>query len=111
MSWARQVTQAAKRLAMELDCVFILLAQMNREGKKAIEPSLEHLRESGDIEQDADVVEFLWENPDDTDPGRYAPGSKVIQSIIAKGRDVGVNRFRYGFYGPYQQFVDLPPRD
>ncbi|MBH8609129.1 DnaB-like helicase C-terminal domain-containing protein [Thermoactinomyces sp. CICC 10521] len=104
-----QVTQAAKRLAMELDCVFILLAQMNREGKRALEPSLEHLRESGDIEQDADVVEFLWENPEDTDPGKYAPGGKVIQSIIAKGRDVGVNRFRYGFYGAYQQFIDLPP--
>lgn len=104
-----QVTQQAKRLAMELDCVFILLAQMNREGKKAMEPSLEHLRESGDIEQDADVVEFLWENPDDMDPGKAAPGSKVVQSIIAKGRDVGVNRFRYGFYGAYQRFVELPP--
>jgi replicative DNA helicase len=103
-----QVTQAAKRLAMELDCVFILLAQMNREGKKALEPSLEHLRESGDIEQDADVVEFLWENPEDTDPGTRAPGSKVVQSIIAKGRDVGVNRFRYGFYGAYQRFIELP---
>lgn len=104
-----EVTKAAKRLAMELDCIFVLLAQMNREGKKAIEPSLEHLRESGDIEQDADVVEFLWENPDDTDPGKEAPGAKVIQSIIAKGRDVGTKRFRYGFYGAYQQFHDLPP--
>lgn len=106
-----QVTQAAKRLAMELDCVFVLLAQMNREGKKAIEPSLEHLRESGDIEQDADVVEFLWEDPEDTDPGPDALGAKVIQSIIAKGRDVGVNRFRYGFFGAYQHFVDLPKLD
>lgn len=106
-----QVTQQAKRLAMELDCVFVLLAQMNREGKRALEPSLEHLRESGDIEQDADIVEFLWENPEDNDPGKSAPGSKVIQSIIAKGRDVGVNRFRYGFYGAYQQFVDLPKLD
>ncbi|WP_124728827.1 replicative DNA helicase [Staphylospora marina] len=104
-----EVTKKAKQLAMELDCVFILLAQMNREGKKAIQPSLEHLRESGDIEQDADIVEFLWENPDDTNPGPGAPGAKVVQSIIAKGRDVGVNKFRYAFYGKYQQFIDLPP--
>jgi replicative DNA helicase len=102
------ITQKAKRLAMELDCVFVLLAQMNREGKKALEPSLEHLRESGDIEQDSDLVEFLWENPDDKDTGRTYPSAKVIQSIIAKGRDVGVRRFRYAFYGSFQQFHDLP---
>lgn len=101
------VTKAAKRLAMELDCPFILLCQMSREGKKALKPSLEHLRESGDIEQDADVVEFLWENPEDSDPGRDHMGAKVIQSVIAKGRDVGVNEFRYAFKGWIQRFEEL----
>jgi replicative DNA helicase len=101
------VTKRAKQIAMELDCPFILLAQMNREGKKAIKPSLEHLRESGDLEQDADVVEFLWENPEDVDPGPIHLGSKVIQSIIAKGRDIGVNEFRYLFKGWIQQFEEI----
>lgn len=104
-----EVTKAAKRLAMELDCAVIMLAQMNREGKKALKPSLEHLKESGDIEQDADVVEFLWEDPEDTDPGMKYAGARVVQSIIAKGRDIGVNEFRYAFKGWTQEFVELPP--
>jgi len=103
-----KVTKGLKRLAMELDCVVVLLAQMNREGKKSIEPSLEHLRESGDIEQDADVVEFLWVDPGDCKGDGAHVGAKIIQSTIAKGRDIGVNRFRYAFYGAYQYFVDAP---
>ena len=94
-----EVTRAAKRTALELDCAFIMLAQMNREGAKSEEPQLHHLKESGDIEQDADVVEFLWHNPEDDKPS--AP-YKVITSTIAKGRDVGTNVFKYRFY-PYIQ--------
>lgn len=101
-----EVTKAAKRLAMELDCVVILLAQMNREGKKAVRPSLEHLRESGDIEQDADIVEFLWDDPNDQDPGQRNSGAQVVKSIIAKGRDVGVNEFRYAFKSWIQRFEE-----
>lgn len=86
------VTRTAKQIALELDCPFIMLAQLSREGKD--EPKLEHLRDSGEIEQDADVVEFLWHNPDET-----STRGKVIQSIIAKGRDVGVNQFKYLFQG------------
>ncbi|MBA4543972.1 MULTISPECIES: DnaB-like helicase C-terminal domain-containing protein [Thermoactinomyces] len=104
-----EVSKKAKNLAMEVDCPLIMLAQMNREGKKALKPSLEHLRESGDIEQDADVVEFLWENPEDMNPGLHLIGARVVQSFIAKGRDIGVNEFRYAFKGWIQDFVDLPP--
>lgn len=102
-----EVTRKAKQIAMELDCVLIMLAQMNREGARVIKPSLEHLRESGDIEQDADVVEFLWNNPDDTNPGAGFLGARVVHSIIAKGRDIGVNEFRYAFKGWVQQFMEL----
>ena len=101
-----ETTKAAKRLAMEVDCPIILLAQMSREGKKAVKPSLEHLRESGDIEQDADVVEFLWEDPEDNDPGPRNTGAKVVKSVIAKGRDIGVNEFRYIFKGWLQRFEE-----
>lgn len=97
-----KVTKAAKHIARELDCPFIMLAQLNRESKKEKEPGLEHLKESGDIEQDADVVEFLWHDPEYTDPN-----GKVIQSVIAKGRDVGVNKFRYLFKGYIQKFEEL----
>lgn len=101
-----RVTKAAKQLARELDCVFILLSQMTRDSENAAKPQLSHLKESGSIEQDADVVEFLWHDPDDTDNG-----GKVIQSFIAKGRDIGVNEFRLLFKGWMQRFEELPPKE
>lgn len=94
------VTRTAKQIALELDCPFIMLAQLSRDG--AGEPKLEHLRDSGEIEQDADVVEFLWHNPDET-----STKGKVIQSIIAKGRDVGVNQFKYLFKGWEQKYEEF----
>lgn len=94
------VTRTAKQIALELDCPFIMLAQLSRDGKD--EPKLEHLRDSGEIEQDADVVEFLWHNPEET----HRDG-KVIQSIIAKGRDVGINQFKYLFKGWIQKYEEL----
>jgi replicative DNA helicase len=100
-----RVTTAAKQLARELDCVVLLLSQMNRDGENAGEPQLSNLKESGSIEQDADVVEFLWHDKDDTDPG-----GKVVQSLIAKGRDIGVNKFRLLFKNWIQRFEELPRR-
>jgi replicative DNA helicase len=98
------VTGEAKRIAMELDCCFIMLSQMTRDSEKfAARPMLSHLKESGSIEQDADVVEFLWHDPNDTEMG-----GKVIQQTIAKGRDTGLNEFRLLFQGWKQHFTELP---
>lgn len=97
-----EVTRTAKKIAIELNISFIMLAQLSREGAKSLEPRLDHLRDSGEIEQDADVVEFLWHDPND-----YHREGKVIQSIIAKGRDVGINKFRYLFKGWCQKFEEL----
>ncbi|WP_025850925.1 replicative DNA helicase [Paenibacillus ehimensis] len=101
-----RVTGAAKQMARQFDCVFVMLSQMKRESETAGEPLLSHLRESGAIEQDADVVEFLWHDPNDTEPG-----GKVIQSTIAKGRNIGTNRFRYLFQGWVQTFKDLDKKE
>jgi replicative DNA helicase len=95
-----EVTKQAKWLAKELDCVFIMLAQLNREGVQD-EPQMHHLRDSGEIEQDADVVEFLWHKEDET-----TSQGKIIQSYIAKGRDMGTNRFKYLFKGWMQSYED-----
>lgn len=98
------VTGEAKRIAMDLDCCFVMLSQMSRESEKfAARPMLSHLKESGSIEQDADVVEFLWHDPNDTEMG-----GKVIQQTIAKGRDTGLNEFRLLFQGWKQYFSELP---
>jgi replicative DNA helicase len=97
------VTGEAKRIAMDLDCCFLMLSQMSRDFEKALKPQLSHLKESGSIEQDADVVEFLWHDPNDTEMG-----GKVIQQTIAKGRDIGLNDFRLLFQGWKQHFTELP---
>ena len=98
-----RVTSAAKQIARDMDCCFMMLSQMTRESEQKKKPQLSDLRESGAIEQDADVVEFLWHDPSDTDPG-----GKVIQQFIAKGRDIGVNEFRLLFKGWVQRFEELP---
>ncbi|MGG4036088.1 DnaB-like helicase C-terminal domain-containing protein [Paenibacillus cisolokensis] len=101
-----RVTGMAKQIARKLDCCFLLLSQMTRDSENSEEPKLSHLKESGSIEQDADVVEFLWHNPDDTEQG-----GKVIQSVFAKGRNVGTNKFRYLFQGWLQRFKELEKKE
>src|SRR5216684_239502 len=56
------ITKALKSIASEFDCPVLLLSQLNRDAVKTPggEPELWHLRDSGAIEQDADVVIFLW---------------------------------------------------
>lgn len=97
-----KVTRSAKHIARRNKLVFILLSQLDR-SVDGEEPKLRHLKESGSIEQDADVVEFLWYNHNDQ-PDR---SKKVIDSIFAKGRNVGVNRFKLEFHWWYQKFVEV----
>src|SRR5699024_6239092 len=96
------VTTAAKQIAREMKCCFMMLSQMNRDSEGAKKPNLSHLKESSSIEQDADVVEFLWHDPNDKDNQ-----GKIIQQFIAKGRDVGINDFRLLFRGWKQHFEEL----
>ncbi|MEK5171800.1 DnaB-like helicase C-terminal domain-containing protein [Heyndrickxia sp. FSL W8-0496] len=97
------VTSTAKQIAREMNCCFMMLSQMTRDSENFKKPTLAHLKESSSIEQDADVVEFLWHDPSDT----HQQG-KVVQQLIAKGRDTGINEFRLLFRGWKQQFEELP---
>jgi replicative DNA helicase len=102
-SWSRAVGEVAKRfkwLAQELDCPVILLAQLNREGAEGA-PGLHNLRDSGEIEQEADVVEFLWREDDKDDPNGV-----IVNSTIAKGRDIGLSTFKYRLKGWIQRYED-----
>ena len=54
-----EMTDALKHLARELEVPVLCLAQLNREAEKEECPSLRHLRESGSIGQDADMVIFI----------------------------------------------------
>jgi replicative DNA helicase len=101
-----RVTGTAKQIARQMDCCFVMLSQMTRASEEREEPKLSDLKESGSIEQDADVVEFLWHDPDDVETG-----GKVIQSLFAKGRDTGVNKFRYLFQGWLQRYKELEKKE
>lgn len=100
------VTTAAKQIARDMKCCFMMLSQMNRDSENHKKPQLSHLKESSSIEQDADVVEFLWHDEGDT----HNQG-KVIQQFIAKGRDTGINEFRLLFRGWKQHFEELEKRE
>lgn len=100
-----RVTGQAKQIAMELNCCFMMLSQMSRESDKGgipRRPVLADLKESSSIEQDADVVEFLWSEGERTSQG------KIINQTFAKGRDIGVNEFKLLFLNWKQKFTEVP---
>jgi replicative DNA helicase len=80
------ITQAGKTMAKEFRCPVILLAQLNRaaatRGEKR--PTMTDLRESGEIEQKADVILFL--HREDYYDASQMPG--VVEVIPAKGRNI-----------------------
>ncbi len=97
-----EVTRTLKRLARELDCPVLLLAQLNREVDKRANkrPVLPDLRDSGSIEQDADVVQFLYRdeyyNPENTQwPGQ-------VEVITAKVREGEIGSDYLTWEGKYQ---------
>jgi len=79
-----QISRGLKQLAKELDCPVMALSQLSRESAKGeTKPQLYHLRESGSIEQDADVVMFLYrEEKDNAETG----DSNMVELLIRKNR-------------------------
>lgn len=98
-----EISRSLKVLAKELDIPVIALSQLKREseGQKGKKPILSDLRESGAIEQDADMVMFLFrnyyysKNPEEKD---------LAECIIAKNRSGDVDTFPLGFKGEYTKF-------
>ena len=92
-----QISGDLKRLSRELEIPVLLLAQLNREveGTADHRPRLSHLRESGETEQDADVVAFLHRpevyKPDDPDLHGQA------ELIVEKNRNGPTGKFTLGW--------------
>ncbi len=87
-----EVSHQIKLMAMELDLPVILLAQVNREGaKRESGLTLYDLKDSGDVENDADIILLLWPDGKDVDDARHVDaehGSYVsIKYNIAKQRE------------------------
>ena len=99
-------SRALKLLAKELEVPVVALSQLNRgpEMRQDKKPQLSDLRESGSIEQDADVV-FLVHRPDAYDK-EDRPGEADI--IMAKHRNGPTQTFNLAFLGAYSKFKDMP---
>lgn len=98
-----EISQGFKNLARELKIPVLALSQLSRsvEQRGVKRPQLSDLRESGSIEQDADVVMFLWRE-DDEDSG---PGKPVnITLDIAKHRNGALGSIKLSFHGDRVRF-------
>lgn len=95
-----------KLLAKELQVPVVVLSQLNRssEMRNDKKPQLSDLRESGSIEQDADVV-FLVHRPDFYDK-EDRPGEADV--IMAKHRNGPTDTFNLAFLGAHSKFKDMP---
>lgn len=95
-----KISRGIKLLAMTQKIPILLLAQLNREAADK-EPELHHLRESGSIEQDADVVMFLHRAKDDT--GMMGEESKLL---IRKWRNGSPAEIPLRFEKETMRFID-----
>lgn len=95
-----------KLLAREMDCPVIVLSQLSRAVEQRAEhiPQLSDLRESGSIEQDADIVMFLYRDDYYTKEKSEKPG--VCDVIIAKHRSGPTGTVELTWLEKYTRFVD-----
>jgi replicative DNA helicase len=98
------ISRGLKNLAQELNVPIIALSQLSRESEKTGRPpELNAFRESGSLEQDADVVFFIY-NPTDAEIAENASMSDVKYIKIAKNRDGNLDTIKLRFNGAIQQF-------
>jgi len=102
------VSRMLKEMAMELDIPVIAAAQLSRspEARQNKRPLLSDLRESGNLEQDADVVTFLYSDAYYDDAMKGDPFWET-EVIVAKQRNGSTGTCRLGFNRPHTHFADL----
>ena len=113
------ISRSLKEMARELNVPIVALSQLSRavESRQPHIPMLSDLRESGSIEQDADVVAFIyredaytrreeWQDANPGSPGRAYP-TGIAQVIVAKHRNGPTGQVDLRFVNRFAKFEDL----